>query len=118
MWSSMKTVISWLETKLDVRVCTYPPRDMPRDFAVVQRVAGPMSYPHDSPRYTIQVWTDSDEGGEQVMLALSRVLPTLADADPRINAVDSEPEVTQLGHVETGHFVWQMSFQMHVNIRE
>ena len=118
MWSSMNAVVSWLESRLDVRVCTYPPREMPTDFAVVQRVGGTMSYPHDAPRYTVQLWTDTDEGGEQAILALARVLPTLVTADERINAVDADPEVTQLGHVETGHFVWQLTFQLYANIRE
>lgn len=118
MWSSMATVISWTEQALGVRVGTYPPKDMPSDFAVVQRVGGTMSYPHDAPRYAVQLWTDSDEGGEQVIMALARVLPTLAAAHERINAVDRNPEVTQLGRLETGHYVWQLTFQLDVNIKD
>jgi len=118
MWSSMATVISWAEEALGVRVGTYPPKDLPTDFAIVQRVGGTMSYPHDNPRYAVQLWTDSDEGGEQVIMALARLLPNLAAAHGRINAVDMDPEVTQLGRFDTGHFVWQLSFQLNVNIKD
>ena len=116
MWSSMATVISWVESKLDVHTGSYPPADQAGDFATVQRVGGEASYPHDSPRYSVQVWTDSDENGEQVVLALASVLHELVDADARINAVESDPTITQLGHDENGHFVWQLTFTLHCNI--
>lgn len=118
MWSSLATVTNWLKGVLDIRVGTYPPKDMPADFAVVQRVGGEMSYPHDAPRYAIQLWTDTDSGGEQAIMALARVLPTLADESERINAIDSSPDITQMGHTETGHFVWQLTFQIYANIRD
>ena len=52
------------------------------------------------------------------MLALAAVLPTLANEHERINAVERDPVITQLGRDENGHFVWQLSFTMHCNIRE
>lgn len=114
----MATVISWAERSLGVRVGTYPPKDMPTDFAVVQRVGGTMRYPHDAPRYSVQLWTDDDESGEQVIMALARLLPNLASEDERINAVDLDAEVTQLGRIETGHYIWQLTFQLYVNIKD
>jgi hypothetical protein len=114
----MATVIQWAEASLGVPVGTYPQKDMPTDFAIVQRVGGSMSYPHDAPRYSVQLWTDDDASGEQVIMALARLLPTLKEASGRINGIDPDPEVTQLGHVETGHFVWQLTFQLYANIRD
>lgn len=118
MWSSMATVIGWVERTLYVRTGSHPPADQSGDYAVVQREGGTTSYPHDSPRYCVQVWTDSDENAEQVVLALAAVLPTLANEHERINAVGRDPVITQLGRDENGHFVWQLSFTMHCNIRE
>lgn len=118
MWSSTSTVISWVESRLGVRTGSYPPADERGDYAVVNRVGGTVSYPHDSPRFSVQVWTDSDDNGEQVALALAAVLPTLADESPRINAVDGEPVCTQLGRDENGHYVWQLTFDVHCNIRQ
>jgi hypothetical protein len=117
MWSSLAETIAWASERLGVRVGSYPPADGDGDFAVVQRVGGDTSYPHDSPRIAIQVWTDSDANGEQVALALARVLPTLADRTPRINAIERESTITQLGRDESGHYVWQLVFTMHCNIR-
>lgn len=118
MWSCTATVISWVEDTLDVRAGSYPPADASGDYAVVQRVGGETRYPHDSPRYSVQVWTDSDENGEQVALALSAVLPKLASVDARINGVDPETVITQLGRDDNGHYVWQVTFSLHCNIRE
>ena len=117
MWSSTATVVSWVEETLDVRAGTYPPADMPTDFAVVQRVGGECSYPHDSPRFSVQVWTDTEAGAEQAALALAAVLPNIVQAHERINAVGT-PSVTSIGHFESGHFVWQLTFELHVNIIE
>jgi hypothetical protein len=118
MWSSLATVIAWIEGVLDVRTGSYPPADAEGDYAIVQRVGGTASYPHDSPRISVQVWTDSDANGEQVVLALAAVLPTLADAHERINAVDREPVITQIGRDENGHYVWQLTFSLECNIRQ
>jgi len=118
MWSSTATVISWVESMLGVRTGSYPPADPGGDFAVVQRVGGDASYPHDSPRFSVQVWTDSDENGEQVALALAAVLHTLAEADSHINAVEDNPTITQLGRDENGHYVWQLTFTAHCNIMD
>ena len=116
MWSSLAETISWVEEALDVRTGSYPPANEDGDFAVVQRVGGETAYPHDHPRIAIQAWTDSDENGEQVALALARVLPSLKERSPRINAIGREITVTQLGRDENNHFVWQVEFQMHCNI--
>lgn len=118
MWSSLAETVAWVEEALEVRTGSYPPADERGDFAVVQRVGGETAYPHDNPRIAIQAWTDSDENGEQVALALARVLPTLKERSPRINAIGRDITVTQLGRDENGHYVWQVEFQMHVNIRE
>lgn len=118
MWSSMATVISWVESVLGVRTGSYPPANQTGDYAVVQRVGGETRYPHDSPRFSVQVWTDSDENAEQVVLALAAVLYNIVDADPRINAVEPDPTITQMGRDENGHYVWQIIFTLHCNIRE
>ena len=118
MWSSTKAVIEWVESVLGCRTGSYPPADQTGDYAVVNRVGGETQYPHDSPRYAVQIWTDSDENAEQVALALAAVLPNLAHADKRINAVDTDATVTQLGRDENGHFVWQVVFTLHCNIRQ
>lgn len=118
MWSSTATVISWVESTLGVRTGSYPPADQSGDYAIVQRVGGSASYPHDAPRFAVQVWTDSDENGEQVALALAAVLHTLVDADARINAVENDPTITQVGRDENGHYVWQLAFTLHCNILE
>ena len=116
MWSSTATVISWVEDVLDVRTGSYPPADQAGDYAVVNRVGGETVYPHDSPRFAVQVWTDSDENGEQVALALAAVLPTLAERDARINGVERAATITQLGRDDNGHYVWQVAFELHCNI--
>jgi len=118
MWSSTATVIAWVESVLDCRTGSYPPADQSGDYAIVQRVGGDARYPHDSPRFAVQIWTDSDANAEQVALALTAVLPNLADADPRINAVDPDATVTQLGRDENGHYVWQVVFTLHCNIKQ
>lgn len=115
MWSSTSTVVRWVEDRLDVRTGTYPPADMPADFAVVQRVGGEFSYPHDSPRFSVQVWTDTEEGAEQAALALAAVLPGLAEAHWRINSVGT-PSVTSIGRDASGHHIWQITFDMQTNI--
>lgn len=116
MWSSLAEVIAWTESVLDVRAGSYPPANPSGDFATVQRVGGETAYPHDHPRFAIQVWTDSDENGEQVVLALSRVLPTLAGRTSRINSIERGTTITQLGRDKSGRYVWQLVFTMHVNI--
>lgn len=116
MWSSLAETIAWTEDTLGVRTGSYPPANEDGDFAVVQRVGGETAYPHDHPRIAIQAWTDSDENGEQVALALARVLPSLRERSPRINAIGRDITVTQLGRDDNGHFVWQVEFQMHCNI--
>ena len=118
MWSSLATTIAWVEDALDVRTGSYPPADQKGDYAIVQRVGGNTDYPHDNPRIAVQVWTDSDEDGEQVALALARILPTLKERSARINAIDRDSTVTQMGRDENGHYVWQVVFQMHCNIRQ
>lgn len=117
MWSATAAVVAWTESKLGVRVGTYPPKDMPDDFAVVTRVGGDCEYPHDSPRFSIQVWTDTDEGAEQTTLALCAVLGSIAAEDSRINGVGI-PSVTSIGHDASGHFIWQLTFELYCNIRE
>lgn len=118
MWSSLAETIAWVEDALDVRTGSYPPADQAGDFAVVNRVGGETAYPHDSPRIAIQLWTDSDANGEQVALAVARALPALVGRSPRINAIERGTTVTQLGRDENGHFVWQVEFTMHCNIRQ
>lgn len=118
MWSSLAEVVSWVEDTLEVRTGSYPPADYDGDFAIVQRVGGSRSYPHDHPRFAVQVWTDSDANGEQVVYALERVLPTLAGRSERILRIDSETTPTQLGPDENGHFVWQLVFTLHCNVLE
>lgn len=118
MWSSTATVIQWVESVLDVRTGSYPPADQAGDYAVVNRVGGETVYPHDSPRFSVQIWTDSDENAEQVALALAAVLPNLASAHERINAVDRDATITQLGRDDNGHFVWTVTFTLHCNIRQ
>ena len=118
MWSSTATVISWVESVLGCRTGSYPPADQSGDYAVVNRVGGDTRYPHDSPRFAVQVWTDSDENAEQVALSLAAVLPTLVSQHARINAVDPDSTITQLGRDENGHFVWQVVFTLHCNIIE
>ena len=118
MWSSTATVISWVESVLGVRAGSYPPACQEGDYAIVNRVGGAVRYPHDSPRFSVQVWTDSDANAEQVALALAAVLPGLAAESQRINAVDPDATVTQLGRDENGHFVWQVTFTIHCNIRQ
>lgn len=118
MWSSLATTIEWVEDVLEVRTGSYPPADQSGDYAIVQRVGGETASPHDHPRIAIQVWTDSDADGEQVALALSRVLPTLAERSGRINGIEGGHTVSQLGRDKNGHYVWQVVFAMHCNIRE
>ena len=116
MWSSTAAVVAWVESALEVCTGTYPPADSPTDFAVVQRVGGDCAYPHDSPRFAVQVWTDTEAGAEQATLALAAVLPGIVDSDPRINAVGT-PSVTSIGRDEGGHFIWQLVFELQCNIR-
>ena len=116
MWSPLATVVSWLESRLDVRVGSYPPANQTGDYLLVNRVGGDVNYPHDHPRISVQVWTDSDTNGEQVVYALSSILGELVDFDGRINGVETEATVTQLGPDDNGHFVWQLTFTMHCRL--
>lgn len=117
MWSSLAETIAWVESVLDVRTGSYPPANQTGDYAIVQRVGGDTAYPHDNPRIAVQIWTDSDANGEQVALALARVLPQLKEQSDRINAIDGESTITQLGRDDNGHYVWQVVFTAHCNIR-
>ena len=115
MWSSLQAVIEWVASELSIDAATYPQAGATMPFAVVNRVSGPCSYPHDQPRYGVQFWTNSDAESESLAYDLCVALPSITDADDRINAV-GVPDVTQLGHIEDGGFVWQVTFDLSTNI--
>lgn len=118
MYSSLQTVIAWTSDTFGIPASTYPQAETPRPFAVVNRTGGACEYPHDYPRVTVQFWTDSDAEGEEAAFALARtVRDGLMAADGRINAV-SPAELTQLGFIDDGGFVWQASFELATNIYE
>lgn len=115
MWSSLQAVIEWVASELSVGASTYPQAGASMPFAVVNRVSGPCAYPHDFPRFGVQLWTGSDAAGEALAYDLCVALPSILAADPRINSV-GDPEITQIGHVEDGGFVWQVTFDLSTNI--
>lgn len=115
MFSSLETVINWTSATFKLPTSTYPQAESVLPFAVVNRTGGTCDYPHDYPRYTIQFWMDSDEEGEAIAFECARVLYTIRDKSERINAVGA-PELTQLGYIDGGGFVWQVSFDLATNI--
>lgn len=115
-WSSLAAVRAWAEERLGVHVGTYPPANPTDDFGVVQRVGGEVDYPHDSPMFAIQIWADSEPDAEECAIALSRAIPTLMEAEARINRVGL-PTLISLGRDEDGKFVWQLEFEINCNIR-
>ena len=115
MFSSLETVISWVGTTFKIPTSTYPQPWTGEPFAVVNRVGGECPYPHDYPRIAVQLWTASDADGESAAFACALAVDSLMQESSRINAVGA-PEITQLGHVESGAFVWQVSFDLATNI--
>lgn len=115
MWSSLEVVVNWTADALSMPTATYPQAEGPYPFAVVNRTGGECAYPHDYPRYTVQIWAESDAEGESTAFDLALALPSITGADERINAVGA-PEITQLGLIDGGGFVWQVSFDLATNI--
>lgn len=116
-FSSLETAIAWVSETFGMPASTYPQADQPRPFAVVNRTGGTCEYPHDYPRITVQFWTDADAEGEALSFACAKAVPDLVGVHERINAVGA-PEIAQLGHIEGGGFVWQVSFDLATNIYE
>lgn len=117
MWSSLQVVKEWTGATLDIPAATYPQADQQRPYAVVNRVGGQVDYPHDYPRYGVQLWCESDAQGETLAFELACALPTITGAHERINAVGNA-ELTQLGYLEDGGFIWQVNFDLATNIRD
>ena len=115
MFSSLEVVVGWVGRTLSVPSSTYPQAGQAPAFAVVNRTGGTCDYPHDYPRFTVQLWTASDAEGESLAFDLALALPGVADESERINAVGT-PEITQLGLIAGGGFVWQVSFDLATNI--
>ena len=114
-WSSLAAVRSWAETLLGVHVGTYPPANPTDDFGVIQRVGGTVDFPHDYPAFALQVWADSEPDAEETCVALARALPTLMNAEERVNGV-GKPSLVSLGRDENGKYVWQLEFEVSCNI--
>lgn len=117
MFSSLETVIGWAARRFGMPAATYPQAGSDLPFAVVNRVSGACEYPHDYPRYAVQFWTESDAQGESLAFACARASQELLDESERINAVGT-PEITQLGLIDGGGFVWQVAFDLATNIYE
>ncbi len=117
MWSSLETVVGWAARTLDMPASTYPLAQDSYPFAVVNRTGGECAYPHDYPRYAVQVWTESDAEGESYAFDAALALPSIVDEDERINAV-GVAEITQLGFIDGGGFVWQVGFDLATNINQ
>ena len=94
---------------------TYPQAFDHAPFAVVNRVGGECAYPHDYPRFGVQFWMPSDAEGESLAFACAIALASIRDVSDRINAVGT-PEITQLGYMDGGEFVWQVTFDLATNI--
>lgn len=117
MWSSLQVVREWTASALSIPAATYPQASAQRPYAVVNRAGGPVDYPHDYPRYSVQLWCDTDAQGETLAYALAMALPSITDAHERINAAGNA-ELTQLGYLEDGGFIWQVNFDLATNIRD
>lgn len=115
MFSSLQMVVEWVGRTLALPASTYPQAEADMPFAVVNRVGGECDYPHDYPRYAVQIWTASDAQGESIAFDLALALPSVTDESDRVNAV-GVPEMTQLGLIDGGGFVWQVSFDLSTNI--
>lgn len=115
MWSSLEMVVGWAGRTLSMPASTYPQAEAPYPFAVVNRTGGECAYPHDYPRYTVQIWAESDAEGETLAFDTALALPTIAEESERVNAVGT-PEIVQLGLIDGGGFVWQVSFDLATNI--
>lgn len=117
MYSSLQTVLDWAASNFDGPSGTYPRAGEAVPFSVVNRVGGECQYPHDTPRYAVQFWRASDAEAEAAAFDCAVNLQTLLDENARINAV-GVPEITQLGYIDAGRYVWQVSFAVATNIRE
>lgn len=115
MWSSLETVTAWAGRTLEMPASTYPLAESTFPFVVVNRTGGECDYPHDYPRYAIQIWADTDSDGESYAFDTALALPSIVDESERINAVGA-PEIVQLGFIDGGGFVWQVSFDLATNI--
>lgn len=117
MYSSLESVVHWVETTFELPTATYPQANGQAPFAVVNRTGGTCKYPHDYPSYGVQFWTDTDEQGEALALQCAKVIGDLAYEHERINAV-GDADITQLGLTDGGLFIWELGFSLSTTIRE
>lgn len=117
MFSSLQAVIDWAADTFELPVSTYPQANDEHPFVVVNRTGGECAYPHDYPRFGIQFWAESDAEGEVLAFACAMQLESLLSESDRINAVGT-PEITQLGLVDGGGFVWEVGVSLSTNIYE
>ena len=117
IFSSMEHVIKWAHTTIGLPCSTEVQKNTPDEFLLVDRTGGEMDYPHDSPEYTISIWTRSSARSEQIAHELAIALKVAPPTDRNINAV-FPPNVFSYGKQEGDFVVWQVTFSMSVNIKD
>ncbi len=122
MFSSLEYTIKWVHSVLGYRTSTHVPRDadgmaLVRDkkFCIVERTGGELDYPHDSPSFAVQIWSQSESDAEQDANILAIATKTVPMNDYHINAVGI-PDVLSYGLMEGGWFVWQVNLDLEVNL--
>ncbi|NPD32254.1 hypothetical protein HLV35_03100 [Eggerthellaceae bacterium zg-997] len=122
MFSSIECAVSWAARVLLVRACTYVPRTSEGDvtaddaeFCVVERVGGPLAYPHDEPEIAFQVWARREARAEQLACMLAVAARTMPISDAHVNGM-GVPSVCSYGREEGGWFVWQTTVPLKVNL--
>ena len=87
IFSSMEHVIKWAHTTIGLPCSKEVQKNTQDEFLLVDRSGGEMDYPHDSPEYTISIWTMSSARTEHVALDLAIALKVTPPTDRKINAV-------------------------------
>jgi len=54
LYSSLESVVHWVETTFELPTATYPQANGQAPFAVVNRTGGSCKYPHDYPRHWVE----------------------------------------------------------------
>lgn len=117
IWSSMEYIIKYVHKTLGIPVATHAPKNTPDVFALVDRTGGEMDYPHDRPEYSVSIWARSEDKCEELAHVLAIGLKTKPPDDDHINA-HGVPAVFSYGQEEGGFFIWQVTFNLVVNIQD
>lgn len=121
MISSLEIVRDWAAETLGLDAGTYVPADATaaypdaEPFCVVTRTGGTLDYPHDSPKFAVQVWAADESAAETYAAMLAIACRTMPPKDPHINSV-AAPAVLSYGREDGGWFVWETDIDLEINL--